>query len=58
MILISRLAFGNSPFGIRVIPALVDGALVVTAAAIARQLGGGRFAQVFAALCTSVVVTS
>src|SRR2546426_12771911 len=38
VILISRLAFGNSPLGLRVIPALVDGGLVVTAAAIARQL--------------------
>ena len=54
MILFSRLAFGNSPFGIRIIPALVDGGLVVTGAAIARQLGGGRFAQLFAALCTAV----
>ncbi len=54
MILFSRLAFGNSPFGIRIIPALVDGGLVVTGAAIARQLGGGRFAQLFAAICTAV----
>src|SRR6266536_6047617 len=30
MILLSRLLFGNSPFGIRIIPALVDGGLVVT----------------------------
>src|SRR6266536_1842920 len=54
MILLSRLLFGNSPFGLRIIPALVDGGLVVTGAAIARQLGGGRFAQIFAALCTAV----
>jgi 4-amino-4-deoxy-L-arabinose transferase-like glycosyltransferase len=53
MILISRLVFGNSPFGIRIIPALADGGLVLTGAAIARQLGGGRFAQLFAALCTA-----
>jgi 4-amino-4-deoxy-L-arabinose transferase-like glycosyltransferase len=53
MILLSRLVFGNSPFAIRIIPALAEGALVVTAGAMGRQLGGGRFAQVFAALCTA-----
>ena len=41
--------FGHSLLGIRVIPALLSGLLVVLVAATARELGGGRFAQVLSA---------
>jgi dolichyl-phosphate-mannose-protein mannosyltransferase len=38
------------PFGIRIFPALAGAAMVALAALIARELGGGRFAQVLAGL--------
>ncbi len=41
--------FGHSLLGIRVIPALLSGLLVALVAATARELGGGRFAQVLSA---------
>jgi 4-amino-4-deoxy-L-arabinose transferase-like glycosyltransferase len=50
---LSRALFGDSLFGLRLVPALVDGIVVVMAGLIARELGGRRFAQAFAALCTA-----
>jgi 4-amino-4-deoxy-L-arabinose transferase-like glycosyltransferase len=47
---IVRGSFGDSLFAIRLVPALAGCALVVLAALIARELGGGRFAQGLAAL--------
>jgi hypothetical protein len=47
---ISEGLFGPSLIGIRVFPALAGAATVVLAGLIARRLGGGRFAQVLAAL--------
>lgn len=47
----SRAAFGDSLASVRVFPALEGVVLVVLAGAIARELGGGRFAQALAALC-------
>jgi hypothetical protein len=44
--------FGDSLAAVRLLPALAGAALVVLTAMIARELGGGRFAQGFAALCT------
>ena len=41
---------GSSLFGLRFLPALAGGALVWMTARIARELGGGRFAQVMAAV--------
>ncbi len=41
--------FGTSLLGLRVLPALAGGALVWMAAQVARELGGGRFAQMLAA---------
>lgn len=41
---------GDSLFAIRLLPALAGGALVFLAGWMARELGGGRFAQGFAAL--------
>jgi len=45
--------FGPSVVGIRVLPALAGGAAVVFTALTARELGGGRRAQVLAALATA-----
>ena len=41
--------FGTSLFGLRFLPAIAGGMLVWVTAQIARELGGGRFAQCFAA---------
>lgn len=41
--------FGSSLLAIRFLPALASGLLVLLTATIARELGGGRFAQYFAA---------
>ena len=43
--------FGDSLQAIRLLPALAGAAKVLLTAAIARELGGGRFAQGLAALC-------
>ena len=43
--------FGDSLSAIRLFPALAGAAKVILTAMIARELGGGRFAQGFAALC-------
>jgi len=45
---------GDSLPAIRLLPALAGAAEVLLTAAIARELGGGRFAQAFAALTTLV----
>lgn len=41
--------FGFSPIGLRLFPVLAGTGVVVGAAATARRLGGGRYAQVVAA---------
>ena len=46
-----RAVFGDSLLALRVVPALVGVATVFVAGVIARQLGGGRFAQGLTALC-------
>lgn len=46
--------FGSSLSAIRLAPALAGAALVLLAGAIARELGGSRFAQGLAALCVLV----
>lgn len=46
---LSELVGGTSPFAIRIMPALAVGAITLIAAAIARRMGGGVVAQVFAA---------
>lgn len=45
--------FGLAPAGVRMISALAQAAAVVVAAVMARDLGGGRFAQVVAALAVT-----
>ncbi|MEU5431941.1 glycosyltransferase family 39 protein [Streptomyces sp. NPDC020719] len=44
-------AFGASPAGLRVVPALLSACSVVLTALLARELGAGRGAQIFAAGC-------
>jgi len=45
--------FGTSVFAIRIIPAFASFALVWLTGLLARELGGGRFAQALAALCSA-----
>lgn len=41
---------GTTPIALRVLPALAIGAVVLLAASMSRRLGGGRVAQIFAAV--------
>jgi hypothetical protein len=50
----SRLMLGDSPVTLRLLPALAGALVVVLAGLMARELGGGRFAQGLAALATFV----
>lgn len=47
---VSRGLFGNSLYGLHVLPALAGALLILLVGSIARELGGGRFAQGLAAL--------
>ncbi|MQA82557.1 MAG: hypothetical protein GEV10_29545 [Streptosporangiales bacterium] len=53
---VSTAVFGESPAGLRVVATLTGVAVVLLVALVARELGGGRGAQVAAALCTAVSV--
>lgn len=48
---VSRTVLGESLVALRFVPAICGAAILVLAAAIARELGGGRLAQGLAALC-------
>jgi hypothetical protein len=48
---LAKLLFGGSLLGLRLLPALAGGAVVVGTGAITRELGGGRAAQLVAAAC-------
>ena len=48
---LARVAGENTVWGLRMVPALVSGGIVVLTGAMARELGGSRFAQGFASLC-------
>src|SRR5207249_10755668 len=50
---LDRVAFGNTLVGLRVVPALLSGGVVFLTGAIARELGGSRFAQGFAAFAVA-----
>jgi hypothetical protein len=52
---IARHAFGESPLGIRLLPAIAGAALVVITGKLTEELGGKRFAQALAALAVAVV---
>jgi len=54
LIHICRAVFGDSLRSIRLIPAIASSLLVVQAAAIARELGGKRFALLLSAICVVV----
>ena len=57
---VSRTLFGDSLASLRFFPALAAGATVWIGGAIARELGGGRFAQMLAsvsALCAPIYLT-
>ena len=54
---VSRALFGGSLLGLRLLPALAGAATVVLAGLIARKLGGGRRAQVLAAVAVIVSPT-
>jgi Dolichyl-phosphate-mannose-protein mannosyltransferase len=45
--------FGTSAFGLRILPAVFGGVTIVFCAATARELGGGKRAQLFAALAAA-----
>ncbi len=45
---------GTSVFALRLVPALCGGALVVLGAAMARRLGGGRYAQLLAGVAIAL----
>src|SRR5215217_4933019 len=51
---VSRFLLGDSPMALRFLPALAGALVVVLAGLMARELGGGRFAQGLAALATLV----
>jgi hypothetical protein len=51
---LSRVLFGGSLAGLRFFPAVADAATAVLAGLIAREFGGGRFAQGLAALSVAV----
>jgi hypothetical protein len=50
-----RHVFGTSLLGLRLLPAIAGAALVWLTGKLARDMGGGRFAQALAALATIVV---
>src|SRR5215468_4743111 len=49
-----RALLGDSLFALRIVPALLFGSLVWLAARLAREMGGGRFAQSLAALAVAI----
>src|SRR5258708_21993401 len=51
----ARHVLGDSPLGVRLLPALAGAALVWLTGKLAREMGGGRFAQAMAALAVVVV---
>jgi 4-amino-4-deoxy-L-arabinose transferase-like glycosyltransferase len=54
---LSQQMFGDSLFGLRVVPALAAAGVVVAAGAVATELGGGRTAAAVAAWATASTAT-
>jgi len=52
---ISRVVLGSSPLGVRLLPIITGAAVVWLTGKLAREMGGGRFAQGMAALAVLVV---
>ena len=55
LLIVNRAIVGDSVEAIRILPGLVGVILLFMAAAIARELGGGRFAQLLTAVCVAIV---
>jgi len=55
LVRLERFVFGNSIYGLRLIPALAGAAAVVLGALIARELGGSERAQRYAAFALAVI---
>jgi len=53
---VERFCLGTALVALRAVPALAASLLAVLAALLAREMGGGRFAQVFAALAVAASV--
>jgi hypothetical protein len=51
---LNRLVFGDSLFALRLLPAIIGGAVVFLTAILARDFGGGRAAQTNAAITSAV----
>lgn len=51
---LTRHLFGDSPYSIRLFPSLAGAGLVLLAGALVRELGGGTFAQIVAALVVAL----
>jgi dolichyl-phosphate-mannose-protein mannosyltransferase len=51
---VTRYLFGDSPYSIRLFPSLAGAGLVFLAGWMVRELGGGRFAQICAALVVAL----
>lgn len=51
---VARHAFGDSLLGLRLLPAIAGALVVWLAGMLAREMGGGRFAQALAALAVAV----
>lgn len=54
LLAVSRLLFGASPFALRLFPAVVGALVVILTGLMARQLGGGKWAQALAALAIAL----
>ncbi|HEX6676487.1 MAG TPA: glycosyltransferase family 39 protein [Actinomycetes bacterium] len=50
---LARVAFGDSLVGLRLLPALAVGTVVLLGGLLARELGGGRGAQLLTAACVA-----
>jgi len=54
MLALNRVVFGDSLFALRLLPAFCGGAFIFVTGLIALELGGGRFAQILAAVSAAI----
>ncbi len=55
LLALNTLVFGDSLFALHILPSLFSGAVVVLTGLMARELGGGKFAVVFAGVAAAFV---